>query len=733
MSCMKLNSALYKWNHMSLRATKPEKQYIERDKYQNTPTVSHVHEKDKQQKSCNDNENTMQKIVYGPTYVPFKEDGQKILLPQSTDMSRKDNLKHLYSVHPEGTSDIHSYNIEQDVLDTETFSYSHKPDPKQVLVQGVYIGSASPLIADIKTEPYSVITYSEYGTLTGMYDNSHEIPIYVDNGTTLNIMPTHFYEKAYYLHHLPKEVDTINTIHTGNGPFRTRFWIDILLNIQGCMLQFKLLVCDTKAQTGILLSKMALEQLQTWQDYTTNSLYIKQTAIELYATQDVELFPERKTTLQVIADRTNKLQYKNTLEGLGIVWVWCNDSSKRLQPIVGMFHDDKTLITFENTTGQTQYISKGAKVAILDMRSKDGGMTNFEWDIPTDDEGNLVLYAHTFASTLEPTKLANEDPLLQADTKIEVAKEPKNSSSENINNNGDPHPWLDEEDPRRTMTDEEILRLKVPLDKSVLTVAEKEKLIRLMLENTQAFSIRDEIGTCPYFEVKLKLRDDKPFFVRPYNIREDQKPIIQKEMDRLEKLGIIRKGLTGYSSPVLLVKCKQQNLYRVVTDFRVLNERLVRVNHAFPIVRDCLEEIGASKCEVMSVLDLRDAYHTLPLAEESQKYCGSTPYYGSPTYVYLRIGMGMSCSPALWQQFVHIIWEQLPNKERYKIIMDDILIFSTKEQHWEDLTNLFKVLIQFGLKISPHKCQLFRDKLIYMGLEFLIIQLCATNATPSEI
>ena len=100
-------------------------------------------------------------------------------------------------------------------------------------------------------------------------------------------------------------------------------------------------MCDTKAQTGILLSKMALEQLQTWQDYTTNSLYIKQTAIDLYATQDVELFPERKTTLQVIADRTNKLQYKNMLEGLGIVWVWCNDSSKPLQPIVGMFHDDK--------------------------------------------------------------------------------------------------------------------------------------------------------------------------------------------------------------------------------------------------------------------------------------------------------------------------------------------------------------------------------------------------------
>ena len=208
------------------------------------------------------------------------------------------------------------------------------------------------------------------------------------------------------------------------------------------------------------------------------------------------------------------------------------------------------------------------------MCSKDGGMTNFEWDIPTDDEGNLVLYAHTSASSLEPTKLANEDPVLQAETKITVSQTP-NKHTVKTDNTEDPYLWLDVDDPRRKMTDEEILRLKVPLDTSILSAAEKEGLIKLMLENTAAFSIRDKIGTCPYFEVKLKLRDDKPFFVRPYNIREDQKPIIQKEMDRLEKLGIIRKGLTGYSSQILLVKQKQQNLYRVVTNFRVLNERLV--------------------------------------------------------------------------------------------------------------------------------------------------------------
>ena len=402
----------------------------------------------------NHDENTLQKLVYGPTYVPYNEDGQKLLLPQTTDMSRKDNLKLLYNSLPEGMCDNEYESLEQAVNDVETFQYSHKASTKHVLVQGVYVGSASPLIADIKTQPYSMLTYMDDGMMTGTYDNTHDIPIYIDNGLTLNIMPTHFYDNAYYLHHLPKAPTAAKTIQTGNGPVKTHFWIDILLNVQGCMIQFKLLVCDTQAQTGILLSKMALEQLQTWQDYSNNTLYVKQTAIPLHAIQNIELLPDRKTTIEVIADRTNELQYKDLIEGQGIVWVWSNNSSKPLQPIVATFHNDKTLITFENTTGQTQYISKGAKVTVLDMHSKDGGMTNFEWDIPTDDEGNLVLYVHTFASSLKPTKLANEDPVLQAETKLTVSQTPNKHTVE-TDNTEDPYPWLDSDDPRRKMTDEE--------------------------------------------------------------------------------------------------------------------------------------------------------------------------------------------------------------------------------------------------------------------------------------
>ena len=236
------------------------------------------------------------------------------------------------------------------------------------------------------------------------------------------------------------------------------------------------------------------------------------------------------------------------------------------------------------------------------------------------------------------------------------------------------------------------------------------------------FSLRDDIGTCPFIEVHLKLKDETPFLVRPYPMREEQKKVTQKEMDRLKHLGIIRKGLTCYSSLVVLVKRKNQNLFRVCSDFCILNEKLVKINHAFPLVRGCIEQLGRKKCHYLSTIDLRYAFHTLRLALSSQKYCVITPYYGSPTYHYLCMGMGMSVSPQIWQQFIDLVFQDdlIKHKQNFDVIMDDMFIHLTAEEHINDLIDLFKVLRKYGLKLSPHKCQFFKKKIVYMGLEFQI-------------
>ena len=120
------------------------------------------------------------------------------------------------------------------------------------------------------------------------------------------------------------------------------------------------------------------------------------------------------------------------------------------------------------------------------------------------------------------------------------------------------------------------------------------------------------------------------------------------------------------------------------------------------------------------MIDLRDAFHTLRLALSSQKYCGITPYYGSPTYHYLC--MAMSVSPQIWQQFVDLVFQDdlIKHKKNFDVIMDDTFIHSMAEEHMDDLMDLFKVLRKYGLKLSPQKCQFFKKKIVYMVLELQI-------------
>ena len=83
---------------------------------------------------------------------------------------------------------------------------------------------------------------------------------------------------------------------------------------------------------------------------------------------------------------------------------------------------------------------------------------------------------------------------------------------------------------------------------------------------------------------------------------------------------------------------------RVVTDFRHLNMRIAKNNLAYPLLRDTFVLLGSSKYEVMLVLDLKDAFHSLRLSEKSQKYCGILQYFGSASYLYQRMPMGSNVS-----------------------------------------------------------------------------------------
>ena len=72
------------------------------------------------------------------------------------------------------------------------------------------------------------------------------------------------------------------------------------------------------------------------------------------------------------------------------------------------------------------------------------------------------------------------------------------------------------------------------------------------------------------------------------------------------------------------------------------------------------------------------------------------------------MGMGMSVSPQIWQQFIDLVFQDdlIKCKQNFDVIMDD-----TADENMDDLMDLFKVLQKYGLKISPHKCQFFKKKI----------------------
>ena len=265
------------------------------------------------------------------------------------------------------------------------------------------------------------------------------------------------------------------------------------------------------------------------------------------------------------------------------------------------------------------------------------------------------------------------------------------------------------------MTDKEILYKYIDLDNSCLTDSERMQVRGMIYEYKESFSLRDEIGTCPNIEIDIDVMDRMPFFIRPYHEREEDKGILDKEMKRLCYLGILKECFPAYSSPVMLISRKATQ-DKSSDKFRHLNTRIAKYNLQYLLVNDTFTMLGTSKCEVLSVLDLKDAFHSLRWSENSKKYCGILPYFGSVSYLYQRMPMGLNVSPPIWQTYIYTILNCSESKKYCEAIMDDLLLFTpSKQAHMKKLEDLPKALLRNVLKISPKKCQLFRKELQYMG------------------
>ena len=122
---------------------------------------------------------------------------------------------------------------------------------------------------------------------------------------------------------------------------------------------------------------------------------------------------------------------------------------------------------------------------------------------------------------------------------------------------------------------------------------------------------------------------------------------------------------SAYSSPVMLISRKMTQDKRVVTEFRHLIMSIAKNNLAYLLLKDTFTVLDSSCCEVLSVMDLKGAFHSLrvTVTENSKKICGILSYFDGALYLYQMMPMGLNISPVIWQSYINAILDCLQSRK----------------------------------------------------------------------
>ncbi len=529
----------------------------------------------------------------------------------------------------------------------------------------------------------------------GQLKDGTKLNILFDTGATKCYMSMKFYKSSKLLQEIPKFSCNCRKIRVGNGEtIEVSFAIPVVVQIQEHLFELFALVTDMHPDLQLVWGIKNMYETEGVIN-TRNSTYLfKNRSLPIFLAEQRTIPPNSTKAMTVICP------FVLNITGTAIFKVY---DQYKWTTLCGKFINNTIQITITNPRPEPLTIDRKFAIGILDLRSMGFYKANAE------DIENKLAQKYDFTCLY---KLCQE-----FNNQITQTQQQREKSSKE-----DPYPWLEPDDWRRNKTDKEILDATIDLTKSKISNKEKKRVMQTIYKHKSAFSLRDEIGECPNIKVNIDVLDESPFFVRPFNISEEDKPFMDWQMERLVHLGILSKKSTSHSSPVMLISRKVTKDKRAVTDFRLLNARIVRKNCTTPLMRDIFNTLGRSEIDYMSCIDLKDAYHSLRLTEKAKEYCGIVPYFGAPCYRYERMPMGLSISPAKWIEYVNILLENLKYRQQYIAIMDDLLLYSKKEEHFTMFEELLKAIEKFGLKISPKKCQLFMTELLYMGNTFKINQ-----------
>ncbi|GFS92141.1 retrovirus-related Pol polyprotein from transposon 17.6 [Trichonephila clavipes] len=175
-----------------------------------------------------------------------------------------------------------------------------------------------------------------------------------------------------------------------------------------------------------------------------------------------------------------------------------------------------------------------------------------------------------------------------------------------------------------------------------------------------------------------------PIYKIPFNLRNE----FRRQIADLEKAGIISKSNSQYNTPALFVK--QNEKWRLVLDFRKLNEITLTQDFVIPTLDDILHEISGSN--YFSALDMKSAFNQIPLHfADRHKTAFSTP--DGDKYDFNGLCFGLKNSPKAFQSIAQEVLGDLLHNGAL-VYIDIILFTKTIDEHFEllalPLTNLLR-------------------------------------------
>ena len=267
---------------------------------------------------------------------------------------------------------------------------------------------------------------------------------------------------------------------------------------------------------------------------------------------------------------------------------------------------------------------------------------------------------------------------------------------------------------------------------------QRVQLQQVLKENEEAFVKSDgKLGHCKVASLKLQLKDpaQPPIKKQQYRIAPQILQEAQEQMNAYIRQGIIEEADSEFNSPILLLKKgvkkshkhlpaakSKTTTYRLVTDFRALNEAIVRNNYLLPPIDQLIDDIGnqynttEGPPKYFTSLDLSQAYFQLSLHEDSRKYTAFT--WNNKKYQYTVCPMGISTSGGHCQQVVQKILQPYLGKCCVNYL-DDILIVSRSfSQHMNDVQAVLQAFAKYNLLLSPSKCEFAKPNATFLGHNF---------------